>query len=856
MIARELMKSKNHLTAVTQRAQGLGREKRSALRSRRVRSTGNTFAGRAICVLCVSAVSLFLLCQLVAAQTDQIIYSDALSNGWQDWSWSARDLNSTDFVHGGAKSIKVTYTAAWQGFYLHHTAFDTSEFVELTFWVHGGAVNGRNITVAALLADAPQPSVALNTYIASGSVAAGVWRKVTIPLAALQVANRSNMTGFWLQDASGSSQPAFYLDDISLVARPAPSQVLINVYSNNVRRTVDPRMFGVSSAIWDAAFNTPATISLLGANNTRVLRFPGGSRSDEYHWETNRTDDGIFWATDFADFANVATSINAQAFITVNYGSGTPQEAADWVRHSNITRGYGFKYWEIGNENYGSWENDTHPRPHDPFTYGVLARDYINQMKAVDPTIKVGVVVNTGEDSYANYTDHPATNPRTGQAHNGWTPVMLTTLSTMGVTPDFVIYHRYEQAPGSESDSVLLQSASGWETDAADLRQQLTDYLGPQGASVEIVCTENNSVFSNPGKQTTSLVNGLFYADSVGQILQTEFKALVWWIMRNAQESGNNNNPSLYGWRQYGDYGMVSEQSNPYPTYYASKLVSRFASGGDQVVEAASDYSLLSAYAVRRADGRISLLVINKSRTASLNASITLAGYTPQAVATVYSYGVPQDEAARTGVGSPDIAEGSFSGASASFAYTFAPYSATVIRLSHAACGSVAPTEHLFLRSGGAGSVTVTAPGSCSWTAASNAAWVVITSAGSGAGNETVTFEVRENQTASSQSTTLTVAGQTITVLQEGSGGQACSYSIAPISSTVNASGGSGSITVTTAQGCAWQARSNVNWITLASPVMGVGNGLVNYSVAANPETRGRKGTITIAGKSFTVKQR
>jgi alpha-L-arabinofuranosidase len=81
----------------------------------------------------------------------------------------------------------------------------------------------------------------------------------------------------------------------------------------------------------------------------------------------------------------VTRAINAQAFISVNYGTGTAQEAADWVRYSNITKGYGFKFWEIGNENYGSWETDAHARPHDPFSYATLSRDYINAMKAVDP---------------------------------------------------------------------------------------------------------------------------------------------------------------------------------------------------------------------------------------------------------------------------------------------------------------------------------------------------------------------------------------------------------------------------------------------------------------------------------------
>src|SRR5229473_2474061 len=87
-------------------------------------------------------------------------------------------------------------------------------------------------------------------------------------------------------------------------------------------------------------------------------------------------------------------------------------------------------------------------------------------------------VVVTGEDSYANNSNHPAVNPRTGKVHNGWTPVLLTTLKNLGVTPDFAIYHRYEQAPGQESDSLLLQSAKSWPNDAANLRQQLSDYLG------------------------------------------------------------------------------------------------------------------------------------------------------------------------------------------------------------------------------------------------------------------------------------------------------------------------------------------------------------------------------------------
>src|SRR5204862_2535523 len=163
-------------------------------------------------------------------------------------------------------------------------------------------------------------------------------------------------------------------------------------------------------------------------------------------------------------------------------------------------------------------------RPHDPVTYATRFKDYYARMKAVDPTIKIGAVAVTGEDSYANYNDHPATNPRTGQTHNGWTPVLLTTLRSLGVTPDFLVHHRYPQGPGGESDAGLLASSTSWAGEAADLRQQLVDYLGAAtAAGVELVATENNSVYSSPGKQTTSLVNGLFLADSIGTVMATEF---------------------------------------------------------------------------------------------------------------------------------------------------------------------------------------------------------------------------------------------------------------------------------------------------------------------------------------------
>ncbi len=619
------------------------------------------------------------------AQTEEPVYVDVLENGWQDWSWATTQTSNASPVHAGTASIRVQ-AGAYQAISLHHDAFDTSPYAGVSFWIHGGSTGGQHLQVQALLAGVAQAPVALGTLVAN------TWQSITLSMAQLGVAGKPNMDGFWIQDTSGTTVPVFYVDDVRVVVAAPPATVSIAVDPATVVRTVDPRLFGLNTAVWDAALNSVATVDLLNAAQIRFLRFPGGSLSDEYHWATN-TSGSVNWGTDFDDFASVAQGTGAQAVITANYGSGTAQEAAAWVRQSNVTRGYGFKYWEIGNENYGDWEHDDHTSPHDPYTYGATVPDYVAQMKAVDPTIKIGVVIVPGEDSYANYTNHSATNPRTGVAHNGWTPVLLATLKQRGVTPDFVIYHRYPLDAFGESDAGLLGSSATWAADLAALRQMLVDYLGAAtAAGVEILCTEHNSVSSGPGKQTTSLVNGLFLADSVAAAMQTEVSGILWWDLRNGQDTTYNLSSWLYGWRGYGDYGVMSPQNDLYPSYYAQKLTKSFARGGEQVLRTTSDYARLSAYAVKRSDGGLRLLVVNKSPTSTLNANVSLGGYVPGASAAVTSYGKPQDDAAHTGTGSPDVAQTTFGAAAASFSFAFAPYSATVFAFSPAAAPTATPT--------------------------------------------------------------------------------------------------------------------------------------------------------------------
>ena len=678
------------------------------------------------------ALALALSAPRVQGQ-NMIIYANSLVNGWENASYSGiySFANTSPLYSNSEYSISATVTGTYGGVQLYHNPMTNTAYSSISFWLNGGADGGQSLQMYGILGTNIGAGIQ-NARVSLGTQQANTWVQYTVSLSDLGVANETNFSGFAIQSSVASAQPTFYLDDIELVGPVTlPSVMLLAVNASQPIRTADTRWFGLNTAIWDYLLDTPGTMALLANMGATALRYPGGSPSDDYHWLHNEEDNGgyVSSSASLANFIDVVTNVNAETMITLNYGTGTSNEAAAWVAYVNAatnstvalgkdqygfnwqTAGYwaslraaaplatddgenflrisrtaplGFKYWEIGNEIYGSWETDNNSVSHDPYTYAVRAKGYVSLIKAVDPTVKIGVVVETGEDNYVNNTNHPAVNPVTGLKHYGWTPVLLATLRSLGVTPDFAIFHLYPQNPGDESDAGLLDSTGAWASDAANLRMMISDYMYSgtnSGTNIELVCTENNSVSSDYGKQTVSLVNGLYKMDSLAQLMQTEFNGLFWWDLRNEYETNGNLSSSLYGWREYGDYGVVEGFANLFPTYYVSELMTNFAQAGDTVVTAASDWPLLSTYAVQRRNGSLTVLTINKDPVNTLTGQVSVTGFSPAPAVTVYSYGIPQDDAVEYDSGSPDAAQTGIIINGTNFDYSFAPYSATVMAL-------------------------------------------------------------------------------------------------------------------------------------------------------------------------------
>jgi len=454
-------------------------------------------------------------------------------------------------------------------------------------------------------------------------------------------------------------------------AAPAPVTVIVNARAGLA--TVPGTALGVNHAIWDPQLGTPAVGDLLQDAGVRMLRYPGGSYGDIYHWRDHTAPGGyVAPGTDFDTFMAAAHRIGADPMIIANYGTGSAQEAADWVRYANVTKGYDATYWTIGNENYGnghygsSWEADDHADK-SPTQYANEVIAYATAMKAVDPDIQVGAVLTMP----GNWPDGIV---GTGDAGT-WN---RTVLSLAGPHIDFVDVHWY---PGGGTAAEALSRTEHVDDALFLLRRQIDTYAGENAARLRISLTE-----TNVGVGPTTQPGALFLADAYSRLLAGGVFTVHWWNVHN----GIGTVSTVAGQTDYGDFGLLSSGSctadgtvcepplnTPFAPYHALRLMSSFARPGDQFVRAATDHPRVVAHATRRANGDLAVLLLNQDPDAAHEVALDYRGYAPAAGApavTSYRNGGAGLESGATGTATSQ---------------TLPPYSLTLLTLHPAEAAQV-----------------------------------------------------------------------------------------------------------------------------------------------------------------------
>lgn len=445
----------------------------------------------------------------------------------------------------------------------------------------------------------------------------------------------------------------------------AATSATVTVNATTGEGTVPASAVGANTAVYDGFLTDSALPPLLSAANVSALRYPGGSVSDVYDWQNNSVVPGTTYANPnntFDNFMKVANATKAQPVITVNYGSGTAAEAAAWVKYANVTNNYGVKYWEIGNEVYGngaygsSWEYDTHSTKN-ASTYASNAGAYISAMKAVDPGIKVGVVLTTP----GNWPDGLVASGDT----QDWND---TVLSALGSQADFVIVHWY---PSSGSEAQMLgQPEAQISGMMSKLHTLLAKYSGAR--QVPIMVTETDSSYEDD-----SAASALFAADMYPTWVEQGASNVDWWDIHNGIGTVSTDQT---GGTDYNDQGILSNAScatsgspcepaaeTAFPAYYGIAQAGRFLAGGGTLLGTSSSQSLVSSHAVELPDGSLNVMLINKDPANTYQVSLAYNGYSAGTSATSFVY----NENAMS------ITSGSVSSSSVSLA----PYSITMLHL-------------------------------------------------------------------------------------------------------------------------------------------------------------------------------
>src|SRR5262249_24325367 len=82
-----------------------------------------------------------------------------------------------------------------------------------------------------------------------------------------------------------------------------------------------------------------------------------------------------------------------------------------------------------------------------------------------------------------------------------------------------------------------------------------------------------------------------------------------------------------------------------------------------------------------------------------------------------------------------------------------------------------------------------------------------------------------------------------------------CQANVSSSTPRFAAAGGTGTLSITVARDCTWNATSQVAWIAITSAASGQGDGTIGFRVSANADPVGRDGVIAISDKQVTVGQ-
>jgi alpha-N-arabinofuranosidase len=389
-------------------------------------------------------------------------------------------------------------------------------------------------------------------------------------------------------------------------------------------------------------------VRLAGEQGITLVRFPGGTLSDFYHWKNgigpqdrrptspHGSDSGRsvnrFGTPELMKFCG---QIGANPLLTVNVGTGTPEEAAAWVAYCNqpghaeraadgFPEPFGVKLWEVGNELYLSGNDVERSITMPPEQYAARFLAFAKAMRAVDPRISL-MAIGTAPSTripISKYENWSETVLRMAAAeidyvavHNAYFPM----LAPMQVYKTQQVYEALWASPESVSRSLtqLAQTIAAHE----------------KGRDIGIAITEWGVFYSFLAPTWVDQVKTLGSAVYVGRIVQVflshpkvrvanYFKFTDRTFMGWVSYAGETKVPYhvIELFRKHFGKDLVRVRMDS-PTYQTPALA---------LVPAESNVPLLTAAAsVDKENGRLYVNIVSRSWNTIHNVRLSLKGFKP-----------------------------------------------------------------------------------------------------------------------------------------------------------------------------------------------------------------------------------
>jgi hypothetical protein len=455
----------------------------------------------------------------------------------------------------------------------------------------------------------------------------------------------SQSQGFFLSDWQPKT---ISITDYTDVAKPSgTANVTVTINASDTITKVSKYLFGNNSNLWMTQMVTePSLITHLTHLKPNIIRAPGGSISDVYLWNAlnntppadapdslvdaagNKSKAGFWygkntdsWTLSLDNYYNMLQQTSSKGIIVVNYGfarygrsadpvAAAAHLAADWVRYDNGRT----KFWEVGNENFGSWEAgyridrsknlDGQPEFITGSLYGQHFKVFADSMKAaaqqIGSTIYIGAVIL--EHAPAAWEDNTA---------QTWNSGVIPQVKDKA---DFYIVHSYYTPYNTNSNATEILNSATSTTQA--IMTYVTQNIQANGGTLKPIAMTEYNIFAVGSKQQVSHVNGMTAAISVSEIMKQKFGQATRWDLANGWDNGN-------------DHGMFAQADepdgvpkwNPRPDFYHLYYLQKFC--GDNLVNSTlTGASDVLAYATLFSSGQAGVSLFNKglsNQTVKLN---------------------------------------------------------------------------------------------------------------------------------------------------------------------------------------------------------------------------------------------